>query len=123
MAASKKKILIVDDDENVRGQIALALKLKYDVLQAGDGSKGYDVFASGKVDLVITDYNMPNANGIEMVRRMRDSDAKDVPVYMFTTDNSEELKQQAKDLGILGHLVKPVNLSKLLVLVNKTLNG
>jgi DNA-binding response OmpR family regulator len=123
MASAKKKILIVDDDETVRGQIALALKLKYDVIQADDGSKGYDAFVSGVVDLVITDYNMPNANGIEMVRRMRGSSANNVPVYMFTTDNSEELKQQAKELGILGHLVKPVNLSKLLVLVNKTLNN
>ncbi len=116
-----KTILTIDDSPSVRQMVRMTLKgAGYEVLEASDGSEGLSKALSNKVDAVITDLNMPVMNGLDFIRQYRAAPSSmGVPILLLTTENDEELKQQARAAGAIGWMVKPFNQDQLLAVVRK----
>ncbi|WP_299822375.1 response regulator [uncultured Jannaschia sp.] len=116
-----KTILSVDDSKSIRDMIGFTLKPRgYDVIGAGDGVEGLATLAANKVALVVCDLNMPNMNGIEMIRKVREDRAYDgLPIVMLTTEAQKEKMKEAKDAGATGWIVKPFDEAKLVSVVAK----
>lgn len=115
-----KKIMIVDDSKTIRQQVSFTLtKGGYEVIEAEDGQDGIDkLSANSDIAMVISDVNMPNMNGLEMVEKLK-SDGSTVPVIMLTTEGASDLIQRAKDAGAKGWLVKPFQPDQLVAAVTK----
>lgn len=116
-------ILTVDDSMSVRMAIRLALAgAGHVVSEAADGREGLDRAASAKFDMIITDLNMPNMNGLEMIREIRKLPVQaGTPIIFLTTESDEGMKQQAKAAGATGWLVKPFAADALLKVTRKVL--
>ncbi|MGO8919199.1 MAG: response regulator [Stellaceae bacterium] len=116
-----KKILAVDDSKTMRDMVAFALRSAgFDVTEAEDGRKALDQLGSVKVDLVITDLNMPNMDGITLIRNLRaDARFRALPILMLTTESDATKKAEGRAAGATGWLVKPFNPEKLVELVNR----
>ncbi|MDJ0738231.1 MAG: response regulator [Gammaproteobacteria bacterium] len=121
MAAS---ILAVDDSASMRQMVSFTLKgAGYDVVEAADGVQALNIAKTRAVNLVITDVNMPNMDGIALIRELRAlSSYKFTPLLMLTTESSPEKKQQGKAAGATGWIVKPFNPEQLLNTVKKVLS-
>ena len=121
MAAS---ILAVDDSASMRQMVCFTLKgAGYDVVEAEDGVQALDIAKAQAVDLVITDVNMPNMDGIALVRELRTlSRYRFTPLLLLTTESGEAKKQAGKAVGATGWLVKPFNPEELLSTVRKVLD-
>ena len=115
--------LVVDDSETLR--IALAGLLEeggLKVLQAENGAQGVEVWQAenANINLVITDYNMPEMDGITMVRKIRTlPNGADVLVFMLTTESSPDLKTLGKEVGVKAWITKPYNGEKVLLAIKK----
>lgn len=116
-----KTILTIDDSASIRQMVALTLKAAgLNVIEAGNGLEGYNKATEQPVDAVITDLNMPVMNGLEFLKKFRQSPAgKGVPVILLTTESDEELKRQAREAGATGWIVKPFKQDQLLAVVKK----
>ena len=104
------RFLIVDDSSTMRRIIINTLtKLGYEAfLEAGNGREGLDRLGGGQVDLVITDWNMPEMNGIDFVRNLRSTpQGKSVPVLMVTTNAANADVAEALKAGVNNYVVKP----------------
>ncbi len=120
------KILIVDDSSTMRKIVMRTLRQAgYDgaeVLEAGDGVEALAVLDQGSVDLIFSDVNMPNMNGIELIKEVRSrSDAQAIPMVMVTTEGGEEAMSNAKELGANGYVVKPFSPDKLKEVLSEVL--
>lgn len=117
-----KKIMIVDDSKTIRQQVSFTLqKGGYEVVEAEDGKDGLaKLQANPDIAMVISDVNMPNMNGLEMVEAMKgDAKTATVPVVMLTTEGATELIDRAKKAGAKGWLVKPFKPDQLVAAVTK----
>ena len=116
-------ILVVDDSETVRKLLTLTLKMKgYQTVTAGDGMEALERLAVGSVDLVITDLNMPEMDGYELVSTIRrQGPNKDIPVIMLSTEGEEEDRRRGLDAGVDLYLTKPASPQQLLSSVEKLL--
>jgi len=104
-------ILIVDDSSTMRKIISRSLRqagLPVDeVFEAGDGIEGLAALSSGKnIDLILSDINMPNMDGLEFVKAVR-ANGNSVPIVMVTTEGGEEIIKDAMDSGASGSIKKP----------------
>jgi two-component system chemotaxis response regulator CheY len=119
----KKTILIADDSASVRQMVGFTLKgAGYDVVEACDGQDAVAKSNGTKIHMVITDLNMPNMDGIELVRRMRaDASHKFVPIVLLTTESQAAKKQEGKAAGATGWIVKPFKPEQLVAVVKKLL--
>lgn len=106
-------ILVVEDDKNTRLLTTARLKPYYDVLAACDGEEALNLFYSHPVDLVVTDIMMPNMDGYELVRTLREY-KQDVPVIMLTAKGDFEDKKQGFSTGTDDYMTKPVRYEELL---------
>ncbi len=120
-----KKILVVDDAMTVRNLAKFALgKAGFTIVEAEDGVIGLEKAKAEKPDLVISDLNMPNMNGLEMCRAIKGDDAlKDTPIFMLTTEASADVAKEGKEIGIMAWIVKPFAPDKLLAAVKKVLGA
>src|SRR5690606_6786758 len=103
------KFLIVDDSATMRRIVINSLqRIGYDdCVEAGDGAEALERFGP-EIDFVITDWNMPNMNGLELVRELRArEDGKTVPVLMVTTRSVREDILAAAQAGVNNYVVKP----------------
>lgn len=118
-----KKILVIDDSATVRKLVGTVLaSAGYTVLEAEDGQLGLAALASEPVDLVLTDQNMPQMDGLSFVTRAREqANCKSTPILLLTSESGEELKLKGKAAGATGWLVKPLNPVQLLNVVQKLL--
>lgn len=116
-----KTILVVDDAMTVRNLAKFALsKGGYTILEAEDGVQGLKVLEGNTVDLVISDLNMPNMNGLDMCRSIKGQEKfKALPIFMLTTEASQEVALQGREIGIMAWIVKPFVPEKLLSAVQK----
>lgn len=116
-------ILVVDDSETIRSQLAGDLKeAGYDVLEAADGEQGLEKAVHETVDLIITDYNMPKMDGLSMCTMIKEKNGdKKVPIFMLTTQSRADLKARAKDVGVLAWILKPYQKAALLKATSKVL--
>jgi two-component system chemotaxis response regulator CheY len=115
------KFLIVDDSNSIRQMVSFTLKSAgYDVVEAADGLQGLEKAKSESFDLVISDVNMPNMNGIELCKELRKlSSFEFTPILMLTTESSGDMKVRGKEAGATGWLVKPFNPDKLLATIKR----
>ncbi len=116
-----KKILAVDDSISIRKSISFVLSQEgYEVIEAVDGVDGLAKAKADKFNLVITDINMPNMDGIEMIKQLRQTDGyKFTPIIALTTENQDSKMQEGKAAGATGWIVKPFTSEKLLAIVKK----
>ncbi|NRA84576.1 MAG: response regulator [Gammaproteobacteria bacterium] len=117
------KILVVDDSASIRNMVSFTLQQqKYETVEAMDGVDGLKKAKMGKFDLVITDVNMPNMDGITLCKELRQLPAfKFTPVLMLTTESSSDMKMKGKSAGATGWLVKPFNPDKLLATIKRVI--
>jgi two-component system chemotaxis response regulator CheY len=117
-----KVILTVDDSASVRQMVKFTLSdAGYTVIEAVDGK---DALAklTRPVNLVITDLNMPNLDGIGLIRALRANPAcKGIPIIMLTTESQDARKQEGKAAGATGWIVKPFATQQLLAVVKRVL--
>ena len=118
-----KTILAVDDSGSLRQMLVFTLKAAgYQVVEAVDGRDGLDKAKQQQFDLVLTDQNMPNMDGLTLIRSLRalPSYAR-VPILMLTTESSDEMKSKGRTAGATGWLVKPFDPNRLTEVVRKVL--
>jgi len=123
MVESAKRILVVDDSESIREAIEMALTgAGYQVHKAVDGLDGVKSIGNKSFDLVITDLNMPNMDGISLVQEIRKDDKnKFLPVLILTTESQNVKRQEARNAGATGWIVKPFVKDQLIGVVKKEL--
>lgn len=116
-----KTVLIVDDSTSMRQLVAFALKdAGYDVVSAVHGKDALDKLNGTKIDMVITDLNMPEMDGIEFIKQLRTKTGyRFTPIVMLTTESQEAKKQEGKQAGASGWIVKPFTPEQLIDVVKK----
>lgn len=116
-----KTVLTIDDSASVRQMVAMTLSgAGLNVLEAANGAEGYAAATSNAIDAVLTDINMPVMNGLDFLRKFRQSPAgKGIPVILLTTESDDELKRQAREAGATGWIVKPFKQDQLVALIKK----
>ena len=116
-----KTILIVDDSASLRQVVSIALtRAGYEVIEAGDGMEALTKLDGRKINLVVSDVNMPRMDGITFVTQMKaNARYKFTPVIMLTTENGGDRMQQGKLAGAKAWIVKPFNPPVLLDAVAK----
>ena len=119
----KKTILIVDDFATTLQSISLTLQLQgYNVLKAENGEGALKLLNHNEVHLVISDYNMPGMNGLELTEAIRKKeDLKGLPILILSTDNSPEKKNEAIKKGITGWIKKPYKLDEFQKLISRVI--
>jgi two-component system chemotaxis response regulator CheY len=116
-----KKILAVDDSASIRKSISFVLSQEnYEVIEAVDGIDGLSKAKSEKIDLFITDINMPNMDGIQLIKELRAMpEYKFTPIIALTTENQDSKMQEGKQAGATGWIVKPFTSEKLISIIKK----
>ena len=116
-------ILAVDDSASMRQMVTFTLKnAGHDVTEAEDGVQALGIAKGKSFDLVITDVNMPNMDGITLIKELRALPAlKFTPMLMLTTESSGDKKAEGKAAGATGWIVKPFNPDQLIATVTKVL--
>ena len=116
------KILVADDSVSMRQMTGIILKSAgYQIVEAKDGVEALQKLTDD-IDLVITDYNMPNKNGVSFIRDVRQGSInKNVPILMLTTETDQEKKNEGKQAGATGWLTKPFDKDSLLKVIHKVL--
>lgn len=117
-------ILVVDDSVSIRQSVRFILEQSgYTVHEAADGAEGLKSLGEHKADLVITDVNMPNMDGLTMVKKIRETDGiKFVPILVLTTESQGSVIEEGKKAGATGWIVKPFNDEKLIETIKKVIS-
>ena len=118
-----KKFLVVDDSASMRQLVSFTIKnAGYDVLVAENGKDALGKLDGSTVDMVITDLNMPEMDGIELIKQLRGkTEYKFTPIVLLTTESEENKKQEGKQAGASGWIVKPFKPEQLIDVVRKFL--
>ncbi len=111
-------VLIVDDSATMRKIILRTIRqsgYKVDeVLEAGNGKEALEVIKNNQVDLVMTDINMPEMNGLELIEALKSSEAtQNIPILVISTEGAEDVVGKAQALGISGFVRKPFTPQKI----------
>ncbi|MBD1401585.1 response regulator [Pelovirga terrestris] len=119
-----KTVLIVDDSNTMRKIVSRALRQAgidfSTILEAGDGQEALDVLSANDVDVILSDINMPNMNGLEFLKAKSEIAAiKDIPVVMISTETGADIIDEAKSYGAKGAIKKPFTPE----LINETLGA
>ncbi len=116
-------ILTVDDSSSLRLATRIALTgAGYSVTEACDGLEGLGKAQGQKFDMIITDLNMPNMDGLSMIREIRKLPVQmGTPIIFLTTESDDAIKQEARAAGATGWLVKPFQPDQLLRIAKKVL--
>ncbi|NKN36810.1 response regulator [Agrobacterium sp. a22-2] len=116
-------ILTVDDSASIRMTTKIALSnAGYQVTEAVDGLDGLNKAKSASFDLIVTDLNMPNMNGLAMIEALRKSPAHTgIPIIFLTTESDADMKNRAKAAGATGWITKPFDPEQLVKIARKVL--
>lgn len=117
------KILAVDDSKSMRQMVSMSLQAAgHQVTEAEDGAVALDIAKKESFDLIVTDINMPNMNGIELITHLRTlPQYKFTPILCLTTESSGDMKAKGKEAGATGWIVKPFSPEKLLSVIARVL--
>ncbi len=120
-----KLIMTADDSPSIRQMVSFTLKGDgYEVIEAEDGQDAINKIGATKVDMLITDLNMPNVDGIELIKQVRaDENHKFIPIIMLTTESQGDMKMKGKAAGATGWIVKPFKPEQLIGVVKKVLGA
>jgi len=116
-------ILAVDDSASMRQMVSLTLReAGFDVIEAADGVEALGKARVRRFDLVLSDINMPNMDGISLIRELRAlPEFRFTPILMLTTESTGDKKQEGRSAGATGWIVKPFNPEQLLATIRKVL--
>lgn len=116
-----KTILVVDDSASIRQVVAITLKSAgFDVIEACDGRDALSKLSGQRIHLIISDVNMPNMDGITLLKEIKTrAEYKFTPIIMLTTESAEEKKSQGQAAGARAWMVKPFQPAQMLAAVNK----
>lgn len=115
-------ILAVDDSEPMRKMVELVLKSGgHTVDLANDGAEGLRKFRTGKYDLIVTDINMPQMGGIELIGAVREINAE-IPILALTTESEDEMRKKGAHAGADGWIVKPFKPAQFLDIIHQILS-
>jgi two-component system chemotaxis response regulator CheY len=117
-------ILAVDDSPSMRQMVVFTLKSAgFDVTEAGDGVEALQKAKTTAFNLVLADVNMPNMDGITLVRELRQLPAyRFTPLLILTTESGQDKKMEGKQAGATGWLIKPFNPEQLIATVDRVLS-
>lgn len=118
-----KTIITVDDASTIRKMVSFTLQpTGHRIIEAADGAEALNLVRTEKVDLILSDINMPNMNGIEFTKQVRTlPQYNTTPIILLTTESEAQKKAEGKAAGASGWIVKPFKQDQLLALVNKVL--
>lgn len=118
-----KIIMTADDSASVRQMVGFTLKQNgYEVVEAVDGRDALNKLMTQKVDMLITDLNMPNMDGIGLIKGVRaGTPNKYIPIVMLTTESQDSRKAEGKAAGATGWIVKPFKPEQLIAVIKKVL--
>lgn len=104
-----KKVLIVDDSITIRSMVGIAFKgMGWEVEHAKSGEEAIDFSKESLFDFFVVDINMPGMNGIELIGKLRSNPIfRKTPILVLTTEGGDGIKQQGRDIGASGWMVKP----------------
>lgn len=116
-----KTVLIVDDSASIRQVVAITLKgAGFDVIEACDGRDALSKLSGQRIHLIISDVNMPNMDGITLLKEIKAKpEYKFTPVIMLTTESADDKKSQGQAAGAKAWMVKPFQPAQMLAAVNK----
>ncbi len=116
-----KRVLIVDDSSAIRKSVSFILdQAGYAVVAAEDGLDALSRLDGASFDLIVTDVNMPNLDGIGLVKKVREQPAyKYTPIVVLTTESQGSKMEEGKAAGATGWIVKPFDADKLLAVVKR----
>jgi two-component system, chemotaxis family, chemotaxis protein CheY len=116
-----KTVMVVDDSSSVRQVVSIALKgAGYEVIEACDGKDALSKLDGQKIHLMISDVNMPNMDGITLVKEVKKlASYKFTPIIMLTTESQEAKKQEGQAAGAKAWVVKPFQPAQMLAAVSK----
>lgn len=120
----KKVILIADDSPTIRKFVSFSLKAHgFEVIAASDGMEAVELLPTSNVDLIITDLNMPNMDGFELIKAVRENDSnRDIPIIILSSlKGSEEIERGLK-VGANSYMVKPFDPKRIQYEVAKYIN-
>jgi two-component system chemotaxis response regulator CheY len=117
-------ILAVDDSASIRQMVSFTLRSAgHEVIEAVDGQDAVDKLRENAVDIVLTDQNMPRMDGLTLVRTLRArADCRQMPILILTTESSDEMKQQGREAGATGWLVKPFDPQRLITVIDTVMS-
>ncbi len=127
VSPQKLIILVVDDSKSIRYHLNEILQKHFPVekvVQAGDGVEAWEILQNEKFDLVLSDWNMPNMNGDELLYKVRGNEAtKGVPFILLTTRNDKDSVITAIQAGTTDYLVKPFDETEAVQRIRKVLGA
>lgn len=114
-------VFTVDDSQSIREMMNYTLsEAGYNVLEAEDGVEALKVLETNKADVIVTDLNMPNMDGITLIKSLREKpEYKGTPILMLTTESDAGKKAAGKEAGATGWIVKPFKPEKLIAVIKK----
>jgi two-component system chemotaxis response regulator CheY len=116
--------LVVEDSPTMRQLIVFALRRirGLDVIEADDGVDALRKLAASRLDIILTDINMPIMDGLKLVKRVRSDEAlKAIPIVIITTEGAEEDRQRALALGANAYITKPIQAPQVIAKVKELL--
>jgi two-component system, chemotaxis family, chemotaxis protein CheY len=118
-----KTIMTVDDSTSVRQMVSFTLKeAGYNVVEASDGKDAVAKLDVADLNMIVTDLNMPNMDGIELIKAVRKIPKyKFIPIIMLTTESQDEKKMEGKSAGATGWIIKPFKPEQLLAVIKKVI--
>lgn len=118
------RVLTVDDSRTILAMLHHTLSnAGFEVLQAEDGQQGLEVLAREPVDIIITDINMPVMDGIQFIKRVRESGRHNsLPIIILTTETSQDKRDQGRAAGGTGWIVKPFDPEKLISVIHRVMH-
>ena len=118
-----KNVLVVDDSATIRKFVAAALQLKgYKAITAADGLEALEKMPAQAIDVIITDLNMPDMDGYELIRTIRESPQyRDIPILVLSSMTDTQHKHDALELGVQAYLEKPLSVEAIQLEVDRCL--
>jgi two-component system, chemotaxis family, chemotaxis protein CheY len=119
----RRTVLVVDDSITIRQMVSFTLQeAGFAVVQAGDGQEALERLGGGRIDLIVTDLNMPRLDGLGLIRELRSRPAsRYTPVLMLTTESQESKRLEGRAAGATAWIVKPFRPDRLLQVIGKVL--
>ncbi len=121
-----KNVLVVEDSKAIRSMIRVSLEEAggFFAVEAGNGFEALKTLPTRRFDLIITDINMPDINGLELIGYVKSNPAyRDIPLIIVSTEKTEEDKKRGITLGAAGYVVKPFRKEELMGMVTKVLEA
>ncbi|MEW6193538.1 MAG: response regulator [Bacteroidota bacterium] len=120
----KRVILVADDSPTIRKFVSVALTVKgYDIIACSDGMEALEKIPNNRIDLLITDLNMPNVDGYELISSIRNNiEFRELPIIVLSSLGSNDDIQRGLECGANSYLIKPFDPKRVLYEVSKYLN-